>query len=169
VRSADAASAADELLRECVDRGLAIACAESCTGGMVTAALTDIPGSSAALWGGVVAYSNDCKVRLLGVRPAELAEHGAVSREVAASMAAGVLEASGADIALAVTGIAGPGGGSEEKPVGLVWFAWRAADGRAVEASERFYGSRAEVRSAAAERALRGALALARDTAPRRG
>jgi nicotinamide-nucleotide amidase len=165
---AEASSAAAALLEECLARGLTIACAESCTGGLVTAALTDIPGSSAALWGGAVAYSNECKKRLLGVGADEIAAYGAVSREVAGSMAAGILEASGADIALAVTGIAGPSGGSEEKPVGLVWFAWRTADGRALEACERFAGSRGEVRSAAAERAMRGALALAREISPRR-
>jgi nicotinamide-nucleotide amidase len=167
--SAGPARAAEALLRECAERGLTIACAESCTGGLVAAALTDIPGSSAVLWGCVVAYSNDCKARLLGVSADELASHGAVSREVARSMAAGVLEASGADLALSITGIAGPGGGSEDKPVGLVWFAWKAADGRSEEACERFAGNRAEVRSAAAERAMRGALSLAGETRGRRG
>jgi nicotinamide-nucleotide amidase len=161
-------AAAEELLRECLARGLTIACAESCTGGLVTAEITEIPGSSEALWGGIVAYSNDSKARLLGVAPAAIAEHGAVSREVAREMAAGALKASGADISLAITGIAGPGGGTEEKPVGLVWFAWRAADGRSSEACERFEGSRAAVRKAAAERAMRGAMALAARTPSRR-
>jgi nicotinamide-nucleotide amidase len=162
------AAAAEALLRECLARGITVACAESCTGGLVTAALTEIPGSSEALWGGVVAYSNDCKARLLGVAPAAIAEHGAVSREVAREMAAGALAASGADISLAITGIAGPSGGTPEKPVGLVWFAWRTADGRSAEACERFEGSRAQVRAAAAERAMRGALAMAARTPARR-
>jgi nicotinamide-nucleotide amidase len=167
-QSAGASEAAEALLRECLARGLTIACAESCTGGLVTAALTEIPGSSEALWGGVVAYSNGCKAKLLGVESEAIAEHGAVSREVAREMAAGALKASDADVSLAITGIAGPGGGTAEKPVGLVWFAWRTADGRSTEACERFEGTRAEVRAAAAERAMRGALALAVQTPARR-
>ncbi len=153
--------AAVELITVCRERGLVFACAESCTGGLVTAALTSIAGSSAVLWGGVVAYSNACKTRLLGVDPGIIAAHGAVSRETAYAMASGALEAGGADIAAAVTGIAGPSGGSEEKPVGTVWFAWKAFEGTAFDACERFAGDRAAVRTAAAERALRGAIALA--------
>ena len=166
--AASVSTAAEALLGALLERGLTIACAESCTGGLVAAALTEIPGSSAALWGGAVAYSNECKVRFLGVRTEEIEAHGAVSREVARSMAAGALEASGADIALAITGIAGPSGGSEDKPVGLVWFAWRTADGRAIEECERFAGGRSEVRAAAAERAMRGAADLARHMPPKR-
>lgn len=158
------AAAARALFGALTERGLKIACAESCTGGLVTAALTDIPGSSTALWGGVAAYSNECKARLLGVPEETIGRHGAVSREVARAMAEGLLEASGgvggADLSLAITGIAGPDGGSAEKPVGLVWFAWRARDGAAFEESAIFPGDRKAVREAAAERAMAGAAAL---------
>ncbi len=125
------------------------------------AAITDLPGSSAALWGGIVSYSNECKESLLGVGRELLDSFGAVSREAAVAMASGALEASGADIAFAITGIAGPSGGSAEKPVGLVWFAWRASDGQACEECARFEGSRRAIREAAAERALRGAASIA--------
>jgi nicotinamide-nucleotide amidase len=160
-RGASLAEAALALYRALLGHGLRIACAESCTGGLVTAAITDIPGSSAVLWGGVAAYSNECKVALLGVAAGAIAEFGAVSREVAAAMAEGALAASGADIALAVTGIAGPDGGSADKPVGLVWFAWRDKSGSGREESAIFPGDRAAVRVAAAEFALRGAAELA--------
>jgi len=135
-----------------------LACAESCTGGLVTAALTDIPGSSRVLWGGVAAYSNACKVRLLGVDARLLEERGAVSREVAGAMAELLLAVSGADIALAVTGIAGPDGGTREKPVGTVWFAWRTTAGSGAEAHELFAGDRDAVRLASALRAIEGAV-----------
>jgi len=163
--SSGVGAAAADLFAAFFERGLRLACAESCTGGLVTAAITDIPGSSAVLWGGVAAYSNDCKERLLGVKASTLATCGAVSREIAAQMAEGVLAASGeggADIALAITGIAGPDGGSKEKPVGTVWFAWRTRDGRGTEICERFSGDRGAVREAAAMRALEGASELAR-------
>jgi nicotinamide-nucleotide amidase len=158
------AAAARDLFRALSGRGLRLACAESCTGGLVTAAITDIPGSSAVLWGGVAAYSDECKTRLLGVPASVLESCGAVSCEVARAMAAGILDASGAeggaDVGLAITGIAGPGGGGEGKPVGLVWFAWRARDGEGFEESAVFPGDRRAVRAAAAERALAGAAAL---------
>jgi nicotinamide-nucleotide amidase len=150
-----------ELFEALSARNLVIACAESCTGGLLTAALTDIAGSSKVLWGGVVAYSNECKEKLLGVSPEILASKGAVSRETARAMAEGMLRASGADIALSITGIAGPEGGSAEKPVGLVWFAWRAVSGSGSEAQMRFPGDRTQVREAAVETALAGALSLA--------
>jgi nicotinamide-nucleotide amidase len=159
-------AAAEQLFRALSEGSLRIACAESCTGGMVAAALTDIPGSSAVLWGGVVAYSNECKSRLLGVPEDSIERFGAVSREVARAMALGVLEASGppssggADIALGITGIAGPEGGSAEKPVGLVWFAYRLAGGEAFEESATFMGGREDVRAAAAERAMLRAASL---------
>jgi nicotinamide-nucleotide amidase len=104
-------------------RGLTLGVAESCTGGLATGRLTDVPGSSAYIRGGVVAYSNDVKTAALGVPAAVLAEHGAVSEPVAAAMADGVRRAVGADIGVAVTGIAGPDGGTADKPVGTVWFA----------------------------------------------
>lgn len=110
-------------------RGLRLALAESCTGGLLAARLTDVPGSSAVLCGGVVAYANEAKTRLLGVPEALLRDHGAVSEPVAAAMANGARERFGADVAVATTGIAGPDGGSAAKPVGTVCFALASAGG----------------------------------------
>jgi nicotinamide-nucleotide amidase len=111
-----------EFLKACGNRNLKSATAESCTGGMIIAALTDIPGSSAVVDRGFITYSNDAKIEMLGVSPVTLDAHGAVSRETVIEMASGALVRSHAGIAIAVTGIAGPDGGSEQKPVGLVWF-----------------------------------------------
>jgi nicotinamide-nucleotide amidase len=133
---------------------LRIATAESCTGGMIAAAITDIAGSSDVFERGFVTYSNEAKTELIGV-PAELiVHHGAVSVHVAREMAAGALKRSNADVAVAVTGVAGPGGGSEAKPVGLVYLAVarRGAD-PAIE-RHQFHGDRAAVRQATVERAL---------------
>ena len=113
---------ANALLQACQQRGIMLATAESCTGGMIIAALTDIAGSSAVVDRGLITYSNEAKMEMLGVSAATLEAHGAVSRETVLEMAAGALANSRAGLALAVTGIAGPGGGSPEKPVGLVWF-----------------------------------------------
>jgi nicotinamide-nucleotide amidase len=120
-------------------RGLKIATAESCTGGLVAGALTEIAGSSDVVDRGFVTYSNEAKEAMLGVPPATLAHHGAVSAETAAAMAAGALKNSSADIVVAITGIAGPGGGSQQKPVGLVHFAAASRHGRSL-ARERRYG-----------------------------
>jgi nicotinamide-nucleotide amidase len=158
-RFADALFARDErplaavvldLLRE---RGLTIATAESCTAGLVAAALTGVPGSSEAFVGGIVAYSNAAKESLLGVPPHTIAAHGAVSAETAAAMATGARAALGADVAVAVTGIAGPGGGTPEKPVGLVHTAVAAPEG-VTGARVELPGDRDEVRSRAAALAL---------------
>ena len=128
-------------------RGLKIATAESCTGGLVAGALTDIAGSSDVVERGFVTYSNEAKGEMLGVPAATLAAHGAVSQATAEAMAAGVLAHSPADLAVAVTGVAGPGGGSAEKPVGLVHFAAAARDGRRAHRERRFGDiGRAEVR-----------------------
>ena len=134
----DIGALAAALLEACEARGLMIATAESCTGGMIIAALTDIAGSSAVVDRGFVTYSNEAKKDMLGVHEETLKAHGAVSRETALEMAAGALAHSRASLALAVTGVAGPGGGSAEKPVGLVWFGV-ARKGMPVEAEFRLF------------------------------
>ena len=135
-------------------RGLRIATAESCTGGMIAAALTDVAGSSDVFERGFVTYSNDAKQELIAVPPAILAKHGAVSAETAEAMARGALARSRADVAISVTGIAGPGGGSAEKPVGLVWFGLARKVGSPLTVREIFQGDRAAIRQAAVARAL---------------
>lgn len=134
--------------------GLRIATAESCTGGLVAALLTEIPGSSAVVERGFVTYSNEAKTEMLGVPADLIAQHGAVSEPVARAMAEGALARSRADVAVAVTGIAGPGGATGTKPVGLVYFA--AARREHMSALERRYGDlgRGEVRRRAVEDAL---------------
>ncbi len=119
-------------------RGLKVATAESCTGGLVAGALTEIAGSSDVVDRGFVTYSNAAKHAMLGVAEATLARHGAVSRETAEAMARGALGHADADLAVAVTGIAGPGGGSAAKPVGLVHFAAAARDGRLIHREKRY-------------------------------
>ena len=135
-----------------------LATAESCTGGLVGAAATSLPGSSAWYLGGVVAYSNALKTRLLGVDPDLLAAHGAVSLETARAMAEGARGRTGADFAVSLTGIAGPDGGTKEKPVGLVYVAVAAPRGTAAF-QHHFFGTRAEIRAAAVAAALRHLLA----------
>jgi nicotinamide-nucleotide amidase len=129
---------ADKFLQACAKRRILAATAESCTGGMIISTLTDIPGSSSVVDRGFVTYSNDAKIEMLGVSPVTLDAYGAVSREIAMEMAAGALSRSHAGIALSVTGIAGPDGGSEEKPVGLVWFGL-AQTGRQVSAERHVF------------------------------
>lgn len=126
--------------------GRKIATAESCTAGLVAARLTELAGSSAYVVGGVVAYANEAKVELLGVDSALIDAHGAVSEPVAEAMAAGALRRFGADTAVATTGIAGPGGGTEDKPVGTVCFTVSLADGRSLTRTIRLPGNRADVR-----------------------
>jgi len=141
---------ARQLVEKAAANGSMIVTAESCTGGMVAAALTDIAGSSAALDRGLVTYSNDAKMELLGVSADTLAKYGAVSAETAKEMVAGALRnASAALLGVAITGIAGPGGGSAEKPVGLVYFAVQRRDQAPVAAKEVFVGDRAEIRNQA--------------------
>ncbi len=135
-------------------RGLTLATAESCTGGLVAAALTAIPGSSASVLGGFVTYSNDQKMALLGVSEGVLATVGAVSEDCARSMAEGARLATGADIAVSTTGIAGPGGATADKPVGLV-FIGVASQGQATRVERHvFPGDRAAVRAATVAAAL---------------
>lgn len=132
---------------------LTCATAESCTGGGVGSAITAVPGSSDVYLGGVVSYANSVKIGVLGVSPRTIERHGAVSRECALEMAEGVRRLLSADIAVSVTGVAGPGGGTPEKPVGLVWFAVASKDGSRAERA-LFQGNRDEVRSQAVTHAL---------------
>lgn len=141
-------------------QGLLLATAESCTGGWVAQELTAIAGSSAWFDRGFVTYSNEAKQDMLGVRPYTLSSFGAVSEETAREMAAGVLENSRADLALAITGIAGPTGGSSGKPVGTVCFAWCRRGEKPSAVRERFDGDRRAVRYQAVIRALEGVLGL---------
>jgi nicotinamide-nucleotide amidase len=135
-----------------------IATAESCTGGGVAAAITAIPGSSAWFEYGIVSYANAAKEKLLGVSNEILVREGAVSEAVVIEMARGALALSGADIAVAISGVAGPSGGSPEKPVGTVWFAWVMATGEIKTESKWFDGDRMEVQKRAVAFALVGAL-----------
>jgi len=145
---------AERALAACRAAKLKVATAESCTGGLVASALTDIAGSSDVVERGFVVYSNQAKIDLLGVRDELIARVGAVSEEVARAMAEGGLANSAADICVAITGIAGPGGGSPDKPVGLVHLAC-ARKGRATLHDRRvFPGDRAAVRGASVDRAL---------------
>ena len=144
---------AEAVLALCRARGWKLASAESCTGGLVGARLTDPAGASDVYVGGVVAYSDDVKRTQLGVADETLNEHGAVSAETARGMAAGARRALGADVALAVTGVAGPGGGSEEKPVGLVYLAAQSPDGEFAERVQ-LEGDRQAIRELATDQAL---------------
>jgi nicotinamide-nucleotide amidase len=154
-------------------RKLTIATAESCTGGLVAGALTDIPGSSDVIDRGFVTYSNDAKRAMLGVEASTLLNFGAVSKETATAMAVGALERAGVDLAVAITGIAGPGGATPGKPVGLVHFAAAARDGRIIHREHRFGAiGRSTVRARSVVEALRMLMDLARGpqaaTKPRR-
>jgi len=147
--------AAIALLDLCKAKGLTVATAESCTGGLVSGALTDIAGSSAVVDRGFVTYTNAAKEQMLGVPGQTLKWHGAVSRETAEAMAKGVLAHAPVDLAVSITGIAGPDGGSAEKPVGLVHFAAAARDGRLIHRERRFGNvGRAEVRRLSVLQAL---------------
>jgi nicotinamide-nucleotide amidase len=143
----ETAEAALRVFELCREKKLTLATAESCTGGLVAAAITDIPGSSDVFDRGFVTYSNEAKQRLLDVSKDLLDKHGAVSEEVAKAMAEGAAKAAGTDIAVSLTGIAGPGGGSPEKPVGLVFIACADREGR-FHARECRFGDlgRSEVR-----------------------
>ncbi len=148
----EAASEAGKLLQR---QRYMIVTAESCTGGWVAKALTDKPGSSAYVLGGLVTYSNEAKRKLLSVTANSLNRHGAVSEPVVREMVAGALARTGADIAIAVSGVAGPGGGSEDKPVGSVWFAW-GDSGRIDAVLQHFQGNRDDIRRQAVLFALQG-------------
>ncbi|MFP4314235.1 MAG: CinA family protein [Alphaproteobacteria bacterium] len=136
------------------ERGWKVVTAESCTGGFVSAAITKRPGSSSILERGFVTYSNESKIELLGVNGATIATHGAVSAQTAEEMARGALKNSRGDLAISITGIAGPDGGSPEKPVGLVYFGHALKSGKTSHSKEIFKGSREDIRAAAAKKAL---------------
>jgi nicotinamide-nucleotide amidase len=141
-------------------RGLMLATAESCTGGWISEALTMVPGSSDWFERGFVTYTYVSKREMLGVKEGTLAEHGAVAEEVVREMVAGALARSHAQVAVAVSGVAGPGGGTPDKPVGTVCLAWAMKDGMARSETARFLGDREAVRRQAVERALRGVVEL---------
>ncbi len=144
---------AARLLNTCRAKNLRVATAESCTGGLIAAALTHAAGASDVFDRGFVTYSNEAKTELLGIPADLIAKHGAVSEEVARAMAAGALRLSRASMAVAVTGIAGPGGGSAEKPVGLVWFGF-ATTSRCMSEKKIFPGNRTEIRAHTVAHAL---------------
>ena len=154
-----AAQVAERLQR----RGWMLATAESCTGGLIAAACTELAGSSAWFERGFITYSNEAKAEAIGVDVALLAAHGAVSEPVVRAMTEGAMGHARAQVALAVTGIAGPGGGSPDKPVGTVWFGW-SVDGVVRTERRRFDGDRATVRAATAHHALQMLALLLADT-----
>ena len=141
-------------------QGLMLATAESCTGGAVAMAMTDVSGSSAWFERGFITYANAAKQEMLGVTQDVLMQHGAVSEAVVREMVAGALRHSHAQVALAVSGIAGPTGGSAGKPVGTVWFAWGLKGGQCVARLNHLLGSRAEIRAQSVRIALQGVLEL---------
>ncbi len=143
----------EDIVRKLIAKGVTVAAAESCTGGKISAAVTDVAGASAIFGYGLVTYSNEAKVKLLGVSEKTLLEHGAVSEETAREMAAGLSRVSGADAAVAVTGIAGPGGGTAAKPVGLVYIGL-AVGGEIDVKKNLFSGDRGEIRRQTVETAL---------------
>lgn len=156
-------AALEALARQLAERMLAgswhLATAESCTGGWIAKAVTDLAGSSGWFEAGLVTYSNQAKIRLLGVSPATLERHGAVSEATVREMVAGALAATEAEMAVAVTGIAGPGGATPGKPVGSVWIGWQRRGAEAVARLYRFEGDREAVRRLTVQMALQGLLA----------
>lgn len=153
---------ASDVIGACAAKGLTVVTAESCTGGLVAAALTEIAGSSAVVDRGLVTYSNEAKMDLLGVPPKTIESFGAVSEATAIAMVEGAIARSQADLAVAVTGIAGPGGGSADKPIGLVHFAALRRGHQAIHEVQIFAGcDRSGVRLASVDRALRLLLEIA--------
>lgn len=152
---------ADTLAHAAHAHHLSVVTAESCTGGWIAKVLTDLPGSSTWFDCGIVVYSYEAKQGFLGVNPHTLEQHGAVSRETVVEMVSGALVHSAANLAVAVTGIAGPGGGTSEKPVGTVWIAWKRRGGYPQASVHHFDGDREAVRRQTVAAALRGLVALA--------
>ncbi len=146
------------LSKKLIDAKLVMATAESCTGGGIAQALTAISGSSQWFDSGLVTYSNEAKQRLLGVPSELIVDWGAVSEPVAKSMAEGAASQDGVDLAVAVTGVAGPTGGTKEKPVGTVWIAWKLQNSQAEAHCYRFDGDRSEIRQATMNAAIKGLL-----------
>ena len=144
---------AKETVSECIEKKVTFGTAESCTGGLISASVTDVAGASAVFFGGIVSYDNSVKEKLLGVPTQTLAEKGAVSPETAGAMSSGARRALGVDYAVAVTGIAGPGGGTPDKPVGLVYISVASANGVTVT-ENHFSGDREAVRLQTVEKAL---------------
>jgi nicotinamide-nucleotide amidase len=163
--SAGTAALCGELAQALLARRWLLATAESCTGGMIAAACTDLSGSSNWFERGFVTYSNEAKIELLGVDPAMIAQHGAVSEVVARAMAFGAVRHSKAQVSVAVTGVAGPTGGSADKPVGTVWFGFQV-DGRLTSETRLFNGDRAAVRDASLRHALHRTVQLLSTSAP---
>ena len=159
LRSGAAADLVVRLAQVLTARGAMLATAESCTGGLIAAACTDLAGSSAWFERGFVTYSNAAKTDMLGVDPTSISQHGAVSEPVARAMVQGAVARSAARFAIAVTGVAGPGGGTPDKPVGTVWFGW-SLDGRVHSERLCFDGDRAAVRAATVHHALERLLQL---------
>ena len=158
----DILALAEAVLAACRARGWRLATAESCTGGLVAAALTAIPGSSDVVERGFVTYSNRAKMELLGVPGDTIAEYGAISAETAAAMARGAVARAGVDLTVSVTGIAGPGGGTPQKPVGLIYLGVARKDGALRVECRIFPGDRTEIRRAALLEALEMLAAEAR-------
>jgi nicotinamide-nucleotide amidase len=154
----DLAGLAIEVVHGLAARGLTVSCAESCTGGQLAAVITSVPGASRIFPGGIVAYAESVKRALLEVPAGLLAEHGVVSAECAAAMARGCQHGFATDFALSTTGLAGPDGGTPEKPVGLVYFGWARAGGEVHTAHMQFDGDRGEIQLRSVEYSLRGLL-----------
>lgn len=158
--SAELTALATRLGEQLTNRQEMLATAESCTGGWIAKEITDIPGSSAWFDRGFVTYSNAAKQQMVGVSKQTLLAHGAVSEATVREMALGALTNSAASLSVAVSGVAGPGGGTPEKPVGTVWLAWAVKGGKLLTECQLFGGDRAAVRHQTVEQALRGLLAL---------
>jgi PncC family amidohydrolase len=157
---------AEVLIEGLVQASLTLVAAESCTSGLVADLLAGVPGASRVFWGSFVTYTPDAKKRMLAVDEALLRVHGAVSRETALAMAKGALERSGADMALSVTGLAGPGGDGSPAPVGTVWIGTAVRGGEGEASEFHFTGTRNEIRAAAAREALNVLLSRLKNEAP---
>ena len=152
-------NSSEHLSAKLIQHNLKLVTAESCTGGLIAKQCTDLSGSSAWFERGYVTYSNEAKIEMLGVKESEVKEYGAVSRSVAESMASGALSHSHGDISVSVTGIAGPSGGTKEKPVGTVWIAW-AMKGKLHSECYLFEGNREQIRKQTASKAVDGLIEM---------